>query len=448
MKLDVYVARNYVGVLERADPFRHVMTYLPNIPADRFVSLTMPVRTESWVWPQGLHPFFRQNLPEGALLTALREQAGSLFDGTDFSLLGLVGRNAIGRVRVVPEGGDPFALPQPFEVKDVLQGDNSEARFSALVRRYAVSGVSGVFPKFLATTPERMDDALAFEKASMRLARHIVKGSADHLPYLSLNEHFTMAVAKRAGLSVANTKVSEDGRVLVVERFDVDANGEPLYGVEDFCSLLGLAPEEKYSATWERIVNAANAYLPPDRKREELERLGMHILATYVLRNADCHSKNVALWYRAPEDVAFTPVFDMVTVTAYPEYAQNGPGLSLEGRKTWTPGKSLERFLLVRLGIQVRKQREMLERLGDASLEVSKEVLKAMKAFQGFDDVGKAMLHCWNEGLNSLREGAQAQSPTKLTKAIAEAGLGEYRPSKRKKTRLGRSPLLGKRGNI
>src|SRR5438105_14781099 len=101
MELAVYVGRNQVAVLERSDAFRHVMTYLPKTLGEYFVSLTMPVRLESWTWPQGLHPFFCQNLPEGTLLTALREQVVILFYGTDFSLIALFGRNAIGSVRVV-----------------------------------------------------------------------------------------------------------------------------------------------------------------------------------------------------------------------------------------------------------------------------------------------------------------------------------------------------------
>ena len=407
----------------------------------------MPVRTESWTWPQGLHPFFRQNLPEGVLLAALREQAGSLFDGTDFSLLALVGRNAIGRVRVAPEGADPFGLPQPFEVREVLQGDNSEERFSELIRRYAASGVSGVYPKFLSATPAVAED-VPFEKASMRLERHIVKGSANSLPYLSLNEYFTMEVAREAGLPVAKTQPSSDGRVLLVDRFDVDDFGEPVLGVEDFCGLLGLAPEEKYAATWERVVNAAAAYLPSDRKREQFEVLAQHILATYVLRNADCHSKNVALVYKSLEDVAFAPVFDMVTVTAYPEYAHSAPGMSIEGRKTWNPGKSLERFLLVRLGVSPKKQAEMLEKLADATVDVSKRVQEAQKQHPQFGDVGNAMLHCWNEGLTSLQGSRKTVRVSKAIETLGGKKQIEASMRKPEKKVLGRSVLLGKRGTI
>lgn len=58
---------------------------------------------ESWRWPRDLHPFFWQNLPEGYLLSIIREEFGPLLDGTDLSLLVIVGGMGIGRVTVTPE---------------------------------------------------------------------------------------------------------------------------------------------------------------------------------------------------------------------------------------------------------------------------------------------------------------------------------------------------------
>lgn len=402
MKLAVYVGRDHVASLDRSDAYKHVMTYLPNVGEQSFVSLTMPVRIESWVWPQGLHPFFQQNLPEGLLLAILRDQAGSLFDGTDLSLLAIVGRNAIGRVRIATEGADPFALPQAFDVREVLEGENSDARFTELVRRYATSGVSGIFPKFLSTSAANTSID-QFNKASVRLSRHIVKGSSERLPYLALNEHLTMEVGRRAGLQTAATRISDDGRALLVDRFDINGDGDPIYGLEDFCGLLGLTPAEKYSPTWERIVSTANEYLPASKKNGEFAKLAMHILATYVLRNADCHSKNIALYYTSRDDVSFAPVYDMVTVTAYPDYRNNSPGLALEGRKTWLPGNSLERFLQVRLGVPPRKQAEMIEKLADAVTRVATDLQSMSQRFPGFRETGERMLAEWNSGLNAIR---------------------------------------------
>jgi serine/threonine-protein kinase HipA len=78
----------------------------------------------------------------------------------------------------------------------------------------------------------------------------------------------------------------------------------------------------------------------------QLEQFGWHLLTNYVVRNADCHTKNIALYYTQLADVAYTPAYDIVTTQAYPQYATNPPGLSIEGRKPWAPG---DRFLVANL---------------------------------------------------------------------------------------------------
>lgn len=64
MKLDVQVSGKTVAQLYR-ERYEYVLKYLPGSDAADFISLTMPVRDEPWRWPRDLHPFFRQNLPEG-----------------------------------------------------------------------------------------------------------------------------------------------------------------------------------------------------------------------------------------------------------------------------------------------------------------------------------------------------------------------------------------------
>ena len=76
MKLSVYTLGREVATLKRVGDFKSVLTYLPEITTDDFVSLTMPVRTESYAWDDQLHPIFQMNLPEGYLLQILQEQFG------------------------------------------------------------------------------------------------------------------------------------------------------------------------------------------------------------------------------------------------------------------------------------------------------------------------------------------------------------------------------------
>jgi len=277
----------------------------------------MPVQASPWLWPRDLHPFFRQNLPEGYLLSVLREVLGPALDGTDLSLLAVVGRNGIGRVTVTP-------------------------------------------PQMQDRTPE---EPLEAEPVTLRTARYLVKGSGN-LPYLAFNEHYTLRVLARLNkVPVAHTQLSDDGQVLLVERFDVDAQGVPTHGLEDACSLLGLPPHEKYAPSMERVLKATEAYLPDATRQAQLEQLGYHLLTNFVVRNADCHSKNIALYYTNLDDVAFTPVYDLVTTQAYDGFRDGTPGLSIEGRKSWTPGKTLPHFFASRLGISSRRYSQMLEEL-------------------------------------------------------------------------------------
>jgi serine/threonine-protein kinase HipA len=216
VKLTVFVHDQPVATLDSPDGFKHVMTYHPAVAEGQFVSLLMPVRTESYTYPE-LHPFFRMNLPEGFLLSILQEQLGPHIGASPLSLLSIVGRNAIGRVKVAPEGANPKTEPLAFELAGILRGDNSEEAFVDLVRRYAVSGVSGVVPKFL--SPNTLGDR---GKATLATEKFIIKGTTSRLPGVALNEHFCMEVARRAGIETATTEVSVDGQALVVHRFDYE----------------------------------------------------------------------------------------------------------------------------------------------------------------------------------------------------------------------------------
>jgi len=438
-RLHAYVHDKPVATLESPDGFKHVLSYHPSVDEGQFVSLLMPVRTESYTWPE-LHPNFRMNLPEGFLLSLLQEELGPHVGASPLNLLSVVGRNVIGRVKVAPEGADPNQAPVPFELADILRGDNSEAVFVDLVRKHAVSGVSGVVPKFLSA------DLGEHKKGTLATERYIVKGTTAKLPGIALNEHLCMEVARRAGLLTAQTEVSDDGQALVVHRFDCEQDGQTRLGMEDLCSLLTLRPEQKYETTWERVVNRIKEVVTlPAQQNTALSRLADLILLTYALRNADCHSKNVALLYRSREDIWLAPVYDMLTITVYDDYARNPPGLSLEGRSTWTPGRALERFLQVRCGVMPADTHERVQRIGEAVVSVTPELIRTAKEHPAFGEIGKRMAHAWNDGLNSLRLQRTWSLPS-LDAPIAEARFSDLRPMEPEpRKKVGRSPLLAPR---
>ena len=443
MRLSAYVLGRDVAVLESAGDFRSVLTYHASTPSDAFVSLTMRVRTESYVWDDTLHPVFQMNLPEGYLLQVLQEQLGPQITASPMALLSVIGRNMVGRIQVAAAGAKLDEPTQPVEVAELLQGDNSEEAFAELVRQHAASGVSGVVPKFLDTQSEDVGRGAVQKKTTLLTRRHIIKGSTGRLPYVTLNEHLCMQVAARV-LSTARTELSQDGNALVVHRFDVDDNGQLRLGMEDFCALLGLRPAAKYETTWERIARAVRDHVPGAIQLETFRQLATTLLLTYALRNADCHAKNLAMLYTSRADVHLSPAYDMITTVAYPGYQQNPPGISFMGKKTWSPGKSLGKFIAATFGVSVKAQVEIVEAISDAVSDIAPRVREAMTRYAAFEDIGKRMLLAWNEGVTGLR-GKRVYSLQEWNPSSAFEGFSDPTPHSNGKAVSGRSEGLAKR---
>lgn len=81
-------------------------------------------------------------------------------------------------------------------------------------------------PKFIASDAAEPREPLG--KPTLRTGLHIIKGSGRHHPFLGFNEFYTMRVLARLNVvPVAACRMSKDGKVLVVDRFDVDEQGIP-----------------------------------------------------------------------------------------------------------------------------------------------------------------------------------------------------------------------------
>lgn len=125
------------GLLDRHGARGSTFAYRHGVAPAREVSLTMPVRLESWSAPFGLLPIFEMNLPEGALRERLRlafAKATGRFD--DFDLLSVVGRSQIGRIRFT---GDQEGLKDevPFQsVDELLQRRREGDLFRHLLEKF------------------------------------------------------------------------------------------------------------------------------------------------------------------------------------------------------------------------------------------------------------------------------------------------------------------------
>lgn len=315
--LDVFATGRLSGVLRRSDiePDAFLFGYAEDCPAPAAVSLTMPVVRDQYDSMGRLHPIFEMNLPEGMLRERLQRTFGKAvpnFD--DLALLSIVGRSQIGRLRYAAPGALPEEVPAQ-SVQDLLAYRGAEDLFGELMERFApYSGVSGMQPKVLI----RDAGNVTLDRLTHRGATHIVKAfNSAEFAELAANEFFCMEAARLAGIPVPKVLLSEDRRLLIMERFDLAPDGSYL-GVEDFCVLNGMRSSGRYDASYELIAKRIKQFVSPAFQRQALEQFFAMLALSCAVENGDAHLKNFAVLYRDPEsEVRLAPAYDIVSTTPY-----------------------------------------------------------------------------------------------------------------------------------
>lgn len=309
--LDVSIGgESHAGQLLKASTYE--FRYLRSAPDQACVALLMPAR-ERLTWQEGdLFAPMDQNLPEGDLFMRIRQMfpKQSL---TPMHLLALVGRNGIGRLAYqVPD--TPEVPVSPTLTKATLLALRySPEVFDELVSAYLSTGVgiAGMQPKIM--VPDR---------PTVPIPSLIVKAASPAYPGLAANEYLCLIAARRAGIEVPGVALSDDGQMLVVDRFDIvedpDGRVERL-GFEDIAALAGLRvrdvlSDRKYQGSYQRIAELlAQLQLP----RVNLSRFFEQVAFSVMVRNGDAHLKNFGLLYRSFDDIRLAPMFDVVTTTIY-----------------------------------------------------------------------------------------------------------------------------------
>ena len=389
--LSVWAADQRAGLLERVSEQSHyVFAYDPAaISPGAQVSLTMPVRLESWS-SRDLHPIFQMNLPEGALLEAIRRGIAKLAGSDDMAILRVTGGNQVGRNRFsLPEDWAPGIVETRESLDDLLSYPDTAELFHEMVSRYALrSGVSGVQPKVMLDATER---------GTAAIGRYIVKAWGAEYPQLAANEFFCMTAARRAGLPVPEFHLSNNGGLLVMKRFDITTEGEPA-GFEDMCSLQALGTAQKYSSTYERVAKSIKDFVSGEFLQIAREQFFASLALSVMVRNGDAHLKNFAVLYDRPgAPVHLAPAYDIVTTTAY--LRNDIPALSLAGTKKWWSRKMLEKFAVVHLALSVRKAGQILEEVADAVADTRGGLSAYINDNPEFAEVGGRMLAAWESGI-------------------------------------------------
>lgn len=390
-RLDVHSGPNRAGTLEREGALGSVFAYLPEANEADFVSLLMPVRLQSYSASSTLIPVFQQNLPEGFLRRKITQRFGKVLATDDFVLLALTGANTIGRQQIVPSGfARDWNKPLRVDIEAMMADSQAGMLFAQLLDEFIGFGVSGALPKVLVQ-----------ERATIRDAQWILKVGDAALPSLAVNEYFTMRAASLAGLSTPEFKISEEGTVFGVKRFDYDTDGKSL-GFEDFCSLLALPPERKYSGTMERVFKVIDAFTAGQARLKAKEGMIAAQLFSMAARNTDAHLKNFGLLYSSIADVRLAPMFDMVTTKVYPQYRNDIPSISIAGKKLDAADKTFVRFAQERGGMTTSGLRDMAIRIAGGLEEGAAELAIYGRAYPAHRAICDGIVEQWTSGVQML----------------------------------------------
>lgn len=403
-RLQVIVSETAVGVLGRGQQrSESVFAYSSGAQEEQSVSLTMPVRLESYAWEPGVPPIFEMNLPEGALRDELVRRFSKAVRGfDDFAMLAIVGPHQLGRVGIgrleIPAG------PPETSLADLLVHDGAEGLFDDLLHTYGqYSGVSGVQPKVLIR-----DSATTVDRLTHRGATHLIKAfRSEEFPELAANEFFCMRAALHAGLEVPEFELSERGKFLIVKRFDLPSTGEYL-GFEDFCVLNGSPSKTKYDGSYEGAARQIKAYVSPHKLNQALESLFKIVALSAGLKNGDAHLKNFGVLYDhcgADASIRLAPAYDLVSTAVY--IRNDNMALLLGGSKAWPKYKMLMGFGRSACNLTEKRCKELLEQVIHGMDVALVEMRRYMNSHQPFRATGEAMVDAWTSGLaRSLKPNA------------------------------------------
>jgi len=397
--LNVFTGSAAAGSLTRSDVEEDTILfgYRAGAKPEHAVSLTMPLRADQYDAMAGLLPIFEMNLPEGALRERLRLQFAKVIpEFDDLDLLQIVGTSQIGRLRYSLQETVEQEVPTQ-DLAEILTYEGGADLFAHLLERFAVySGVSGMQPKVL------VRDGAPPEKITHRGATHIVKSfDQREYPELAANEFICTLGAAVAGIDTTRVQLSANRQFLVVDRFDLMADGAYL-GTEDFCVLEGRRSHGRYDGTYEGIARRMTDYVSPSMLARAREQFALVVAYACAIGNGDAHLKNFSVLYRHPEDpVLLAPAYDIVSTLPY--LPKDTLALEMSGSKKFPDRARLLSFVRQVTGMTQNPAQQLLDQaaLGvEAAVKHATDFARRYPDTRAFVERLRAIL---DSGLERLR---------------------------------------------
>jgi len=322
-QLTIFSDKKEIGRLVHDKEYEYSYSNNPS----EVLSISMPIRPLSYK-SLSIPPIFEMNLPEGALKEKIKNHFGKIEPVDDMRLLEIVGPYVLGRIKA---GMPNDAQENKIRLNDLL--NPTEGYFESIMEKFAIrSGVSGVQPKLLIELQDTR---------TLKLEHYIVKSWTNEYPELALNEYLCMHACKKAGLKTPEFYLSNDRKMFIMKRFDVEEDGDYL-GFEDMCVLLAKSTDKKYDASYEDVAKAFKNIV---NSKETMTQFFKALVMNHLLGNGDGHLKNYGIIYKKypkVNDIQMAPIYDVVSTVVY--LPKDVPALKMSGSKMWWKPKTYEKF--------------------------------------------------------------------------------------------------------
>lgn len=320
--LAVYLHNQRVGTLNYIGGERTLFSFAESYIEDtlrptlglRFKDRFGQLITEFRPYKIKLMPFFSNLLPEGILRTYLARKA-VVHPEREFFLLGALGQDLSGAVRVLPEHEDPW-------VEEVQQQPDAERAESSSdeVLRFSLAGIQF---KFSAVKDHRGGLTIPVKGAG---GDWIVKLPSSQFSQVPENEFSMMTLAHKIGVNVPPIdliKVESIGnlpegfeqfgpRAYAIERFDRSVEGA--LHIEDFAQVFDVYPDEKYrKASFRNLL----AVLASESGHQDVAEFIRRLTFNVLIGNGDMHLKNWSLIYPDRRNARLAPAYDFVSTIPY-----------------------------------------------------------------------------------------------------------------------------------
>jgi serine/threonine-protein kinase HipA len=152
---------------------------------------------------------------------------------------------------------------------------------------------------------------------------HILKPPTGEWDGHAENEHFSLHLARAAGLIVPNSTVQHFGDeiAIVVERYDRVRSGGRWSRIhqEDMCQALGLHPTSKYESDGGLGVRTIAELLrqQSSNPEEDVQSFVDAIAFNRLIAGTDAHAKSYALLLSGSGAVRLAPLYDLASILPY-----------------------------------------------------------------------------------------------------------------------------------